>query len=443
MHDQEKKPAQKYLYMIASLLAAITLWVFVDETNERMTQVVFKDLPITYVDSYDELSERGLMLVQGEGSNTTATIDLTLEGRRRLMADLDASDITITVDISDFNRVGNKQRAARTITYSKSAFTSGVKFVQGSTVIVDIAELNRRTVDVRCELIGNVAEGYSAGEIQFSRTEVELRGQAKDIDPVSYVKVSFDIGVDAEESISEELSFQYYDRNNKVLSGEGIIPSVETITATLPVSVTKELPLVINYVEAPGARLSNTVRELTPSTVTVSGDASQLKNVKNILLGEVNLLDLTDVSTRYETTFPVIIPDGCKNLSGTTRATLKIHFKDLTTAEMYATAFSYENLPEGKIAKILTEELPVTLFGPSTILENIDPENILVIADLSDYSAASGTYTVPATVTMITGEDVGVLGQYQVEAKIRPDPDYQETSQTAETTESVEETPIN
>lgn len=441
MHDQKKKPAQRYFYVLLSLMAAIALWVFVDETDQRTTQVVFEDLPVNYVDTYDDLSERGLMLVQGEGSTTTETVDLTLEGRRRLMADLDASDITITVDVSGFTRVGNEQRATRVISYSKSEFTSGVKFVKGTTVTVDIAELNRRTVDVRYELIGNVADGYSAGEVQLSRTEVELRGQAKDIDPVSYVKVSFDIGTDAEESVTKELRFQYYDRNDTLLDGEGILPTVETVTARLPVSVTKELPLVINYKEAPGARLSNTMRELTPSTVTVSGDASQLKNVKNIILGEIDLLDLTDESTRYETTFPIIIPDGCKNLSGVTRATLKIHFKDLTTVEMYATEFDYENLPAGKRATILTEELPVIFFGTSEILDQIDPDNILVIADLSDYGAASGTYTVPAVVTLTSGEDVGVVGQYQVEARIRPDPNAEIPSE--EQTEEPEETPAD
>jgi len=431
MNDQKKNPAQKYFYMLLSLTAAIALWVFVDESDQRTTRVVFEDLPVTYVDTFDDLSERGLMLVQGGDSNTTATIDLTLEGRRRLMADLDASDITITVDVSGFNRVGNKQRATRTITYSKSEFTSGVKFVQGSTITVDIAELNRRTVDVRCELIGNVADGYSAGEVQLSPMEVELRGQAKDIDPVSYVKVSFDIGKDAEESVTQELKFQYYDRNHNLLNGDGIIPTVETVTAKLPVSVTKELPLVINYQEAPGARLNNTVRSLTPSTVTVSGDASIMKNVKNIVLGEIDLLDLTDESTRYETTFPVMIPDGCKNLSGVTRATLKIHFKDLVTAEMIAAEFDYENLPEGKTAKILTEELPVSFFGTTETIEGIVPEDIVVVADLSDYGAASGTYTVPARVTFKNGADLGVLGVYQVEARIRPDPNAEVTSEEA------------
>ena len=42
-----------------------------------------------------------------------------------------------------------------------------------------------------------------------------------------------------------------------------------------------------------------------------------------------------------------------------------------------------------------------------------------MVADLSDYGAASGTYTVPATITVTNGADVGVLGEYQVEARIQ------------------------
>ena len=52
-----------------------------------------------------------------------------------------------------------------------------------------------------------------------------------------------------------------------------------------------------------------------------------------------------------------------------------------------------------------------------------------MVADLSDYSAASGTYTVPATVTVTSGADVGVLGEYQVEARIQQVVDEPETTE--------------
>ena len=421
-NDFEKPNNKKILYIFLSILVAVTLWIFVDEHDQRTVTKEFKDIPLTYVDTYDALSERGLMLVQGEGSGTSETIDLTLEGTRRLMADLTEEDISVTVDISGIERTGT-QRASRTISYSDSKFSTGVKLKKSSlpSVYVNISEFNRRTVDVRCEVIGNVAEGYSAGEVQLSQTEVELRGLSEDIDPVSYVKISFDIGKDAEETVSRELAFQYYDRNGNLIKNDNIHSTITSIQAKLPVYVTKELKLVVNYTEAPGARRSNVNWELSPGTITVSGDASALKNVNSIQLGEIDLLEMvSDPYTSYESSYPIIIPDGCKNLSGVTRATLKVKFKDILTTEIYANEFTYANLPEGKTARVLTEELAVSFFGPSEDIDSLHSNDILVVADLSDYVEASGTYTVPASVKILDETlDVGVSGTYQVQVKIQ------------------------
>lgn len=418
--ENEKITTKKYLYILLSVLVAICIWIFVDELNGGVGTLEFKNIPITYRDTNDVLSERGLMLVLGEDNGTSETVDLELKGRRSLIAGLDDSMITVTADLSGITRTG-KQTVGYTISYSDRKYNETTISVEDASfrrASVHISELNKRTIDVRCELIGNVADGYSAGEVQLSNTEMELRGQAKDIDRISYAKVTFDIGEDAAETITKELTYQFYDRNDNIIEGKGVHASVERIQAKLPVFVTKELPLVVNYVEAPGARLSNTERSLTPSTITVSGDASLLKHVTSIVLGDIDLLELTDASTAYEASYPIIIPDGCQNLSGVTRATLKIRFKDMGSTQLLATNFDYANLPEGKTATILTEELPVTFFGAMEDINALTSEDFVVVADLSDYSGASGTYTVPAVIQVDSDLDVGVSGTYQVQARI-------------------------
>ena len=419
-NENEKIITKKYLYILLSVLVAICIWIFVDELNGGVGTLEFKNIPITYRDTNDVLSERGLMLVLGEDNGTSETVDLELKGRRSLIAGLDDSMITVTADLSGITRTG-KQTVGYTISYSDRKYNDATISVEDASfrrASVHISELNKRIIDVRCELIGNVADGYSAGEVQLSNTEMELRGQAKDIDRISYAKVTFDIGEDAAETITKELTYQFYDRNDNIIEGKGVHASVERVQAKLPVFVTKELPLVVNYVEAPGARLSNTERSLTPSTITVSGDASLLKHVTSIVLGDIDLLELTDASTAYEASYPIIIPDGCQNLSGVTRATLKIRFKDMGSTQLLATNFDYANLPEGKTATILTEELPVTFFGMMEDVDAITSEDFVVIADLSDYSGASGTYTVPAVIQVDSDLDVGVSGTYQVQARI-------------------------
>jgi hypothetical protein len=82
----------------------------------------------------------------------------------------------------------------------------------------------------------------------------------------------------------------------------------------------------------------------------------------------------------------------------------------------------YENLAEGKYVSLLTEDLTVQIFGTSADVRSISGEDVLVIADLQDFAAASGTYTVPARILVNTSKDIGVSGTYQVQVNISREP---------------------
>lgn len=137
---------------------------------------------------------------------------------------------------------------------------------------------------------------------------------------------------DAEETVSQELSIQFYDENDNLLESTGIHPETETIQATLPVFVTKELWLKMDFTSAPGARERNVNCEIRPATITVSGDAGLLRDVDSITLDTFDLLKLVEGGGTY--VYPITVPEGCQNLSGVTRATVQLSFKDMTTASV-------------------------------------------------------------------------------------------------------------
>ena len=76
---------------------------------------------------------------------------------------------------------------------------------------------------------------------------------------------------------------------------------METITATLPINVTKELALTMNFIDSPGARLPNTEWDIEPSSILVSGDADLLRDVESLVLDDFDLATL-DSGTRYSYT---------------------------------------------------------------------------------------------------------------------------------------------
>ena len=418
----EKMNKRKAFYILLAILVSAAVWVFVDEIGNNggpfLVDVKITGIPVEYT-SEDTLTDRGLMLLK---DGTSQTIDLTFQGARRLVTQLDRSKVRVTVDLANVSRAGMQNVGGTNISFTDRKFklNSNVTILERSfyNASVNISELNSNIVDVRCELVGNVAEGYSAGEIKLSQDTLEIRGLPEDIDPVSYAKVTFDIGKNAVETVSRELSIQFYDRYNRLIKNDDIYPLTDSIQATLPVYVTKELKLVMDFLEAPGARVSNLDYTISPSTITVSGDAGKLKNVDSIVLGEFDILKLLDEGTSTNT-YPIIIPDGCQNLSGVTRATMQIKFKDIASAEVVATQMEYAALPEGKEAEVLTAELMVSVFGTTEEVAAVTSENLIVTANLTDYASASGTYTVPATVSVKDAGDIGVLGKYQVQVTIR------------------------
>lgn len=429
--QNEKLNRRKIFYMFLALLAAVAIWFYVDEFGNngtaRLVEEKITDIPIEYT-SEDTLSDRGLMLLK---DGTSQTIDLTFRGARRLISSLDRSKVRVTVDLSGVSRAG-VQGVGTSVSISDRKFVlnSNVTIQDRSfyNATVNISELNSRTVEVRCEVTGNVAEGYSAGEVELSQSTLEIRGLAKNIDPVSYAKVTLDIGENTVDTVSQDVAVQLYDRYDHLIENEEIYPLTDTIQATLPVYVTKELKLEMSFLESAGARIGNLDYTISPATITVSGDAGKLKNVDSIVLGEFDLLKLLSDGASVNT-YPIIIPDGCQNLSGVTRATLQIKFKDIASAQVVANQISYTALPEGKEIEILTEELPVTVFGTADEVSAVAGENLTVTADLTDYASASGTYTVPASVSVKNAGDIGVLGKYQVQVTIRETESAGETQQ--------------
>ena len=375
---ENKERQRKALYIVLSILVAAAIWVMVDVSNGTIVEKTYT-VPINYLGT-STLTDRGLMLLEGEGDTATDTeVTLTVQGTRWNIAKLDKDEILVQADLSDITEAG-VQRVSPNVFYP-SALRGKITTTSTSSymVQVNIGELDRKTIDVRCEQIGTVAEGYSGGELQISPATLEIRGQEEDIAPVSYAKVVLEYD-NATETITQMLDYQFYDENDQLVDGTNIQADAEQIQVTLPIIVTKELQLRVDFEQHPGARLSNVTYRIEPSTITV--------------------------------------PEGCTNLSGVTRATLQISFNDMTSAQVTTQNFTLSNYPQGKTTEILTSELTVTVFGTSADVAAVTGDDVEVTVDLSELSSATGSYTVPAQVK-VNGVDVGVSGNYVVQVTIR------------------------
>lgn len=414
---QNKISKRQAFYMALSILVAVSIWIFVDLNDARTATVVAREIPIEYVGEDEVLAERGLMLME-EGTDTM--VDLELTGSRWDIARLDKSKIRIQVDLKDVDSVGTQSVSYR-IVYPDRNFNNVIKVSDADpfSATINVGDLYSRTIGVRCEIQGEIAEGFSAGKIELSPEELEVRGQRELIDPISYAKVTLNLN-QAEATVSQLLDFEFYDSKGHVIHKKGIHATADQIHVTLPVNVTKELRLTMDFVETPGAQLDNVKYEIKPSTITVSGDAAKLKDVDTIILDQFQLLSLgTSGTGEQHHNYAITVPEGCENLSGVTRASLKISFRDMTQKTMQISNFHYQNQPEGKEIELLTQALEVKLFGPQSVVDGIQPEDLTATIDLADLSVAAGIYTVPVDIQVQGTDRVGIAGTYQVRLSLR------------------------
>lgn len=404
---------RKVLYLLLAFCVAAMIWFFVDMTNDKLVEREITDVSIIYTDEDTVLADRGLMLLE-EG--TDVFMDVTVRGKRWDVSRMDSSSIRVIVELKNVTSPGDQR-----VPYQLSVVSSFDDLVQVtkksiSMATVNISELYSKRVEVKCELVGNVAEGYNAGQLQMSHSEIEIWGQQELIDQVVYAKVKLDIG-SATGSISETLAVQYYTAEGEALDSAGIRTTVERIQVSLPVFVTKELRLTMNYIDAPGARRRNMRAELDPETIMVSGPAEVLRDQETIVLGDFDLLSVGNTESTH--TYGITVPDGCTNLSGVTRSTLTISYPDKITARVVTDRIRFDNAPEGKNLDVQTPQIVVTVFGTDADVSAINGENITLVADLSDYGSALGSYAIPAEVEIDSGGDIGVTGEYEIQVTIR------------------------
>ena len=395
-------------YLVISILVALGIWVYVDITQDITASKEISNIPVEFQGEDTTLAERGLMLLP----DSETTIDLKLEGAKSILAQLDTAKLRVQADLSAVTETGIQTVPCRVIypEYKFSSRLTATTPTNSFNITIDVGELYSREVEIHCDIQGTVAEGYIAGEPQFTPEKLELRGPQEEVDAVSYAKVSLNIE-DATETVDQALPYVLYNEAGEPISGGDIHAVQDEIRVVLPVDVVKELPLEIDFQEFPGLSKNNVSYQIEPASIVVSGEASLLNDVDRLVLDSFDLSQLGGNEVYH---YVIQLPEGCTNLSGVPRATLTISFIDLVQDTRTATEFQAENVPEGKSVTILTDELTVRIQGTAADVAAVHDRDITVRADLQEVSAASGTYTVPAEILISTGGDVGVVGTYQV-----------------------------
>ena len=396
---------RKALQVIASILVAIAVWVYVDVEKAPDRTKTIRDIPVEFSGESTTLADKNLMLLSGYDT----TVDLTIKGPKRELVKISKDNVRLVASTSSIDSVG-----VHTLRWDpiypdgvqSSALT--VDWASKYKVTVTVGELYTKEVPVNCTVTGQVADGYFTGETVLDPTSLVLRGQRDDLLNVAYAKLTVDIS-GATRSVIQTESVQLYDNDDNPVDNSNIRTNASLIQAKVPVLTTKEVSLVVELSGVPGVAGQSIKTTVSPTSVRLIGEADVLENINEIVLAT---LYIEDLELWQQNSYVVTAPDGTWLANSNEVATVEISMEGIEETTVTVDAFSYTNVPSGLYPEVMGS-LDVRLWGLSDELAKLDASALTATADLSSVTEP-GSYRVPVSVTISGYRDVAVKGSYEV-----------------------------
>ena len=407
----------KVLQVIASILVAVAIWVYVDVEKAPERTKTIRDIPVEFSGESTTLADKNLMLLSGYDT----TVDLTIKGTKRELVKINKDNVPTLASTSSIDSVG-VHTLRWDVVYPDGVQSSAlsVDWASKYKVTVTVGELYTKEVPVNCVVTGTVADGYFTGETVLDPTTLVLRGQRDDLLNVAYAKLTVDIS-DATRSVIQTESVQLYDNDDNPVDNSNIRTNASLIQAKVPVLTTKEVSLAVELSGVPGSAGQSIKTTITPSSVRLIGEADVLENIDEIVLAT---LYIEDLDIWQQNSYVVTAPDGTWLANSNEVATVEITMEGIEEKTVTVDTFSYTNVPSGLYAEVM-DTLDVRLWGLSEELAELKADAITATVDLSSVTE-TGSCRVPVTVTVSGYRDVAVKGSYEVTVYVtdtQPEPE--------------------
>lgn len=407
----------KVLQVIASILVAVAIWVYVDVEKAPERTKTIRDIPVEFSGESTTLADKNLMLLSGYDT----TVDLTIKGTKRELVKINKDNVRLVASTSSIDSVG-VHTLRWDVVYPDGVQSSAlsVDWASKYKVTVTVGELYTKEVPVNCVVTGTVADGYFTGETVLDPTTLVLRGQRDDLLNVAYAKLTVDIS-DATRSVIQTESVQLYDNDDNPVDNSNIRTNASLIQAKVPVLTTKEVSLAVELSGVPGSAGQSIKTTITPSSVRLIGEADVLENIDEIVLAT---LYIEDLDIWQQNSYVVTAPDGTWLANSNEVATVEITMEGIEEKTVTVDTFSYTNVPSGLYAEVM-DTLDVRLWCLSEELAELKADAITATVDLSSVTE-TGSCRVPVTVTVSGYRDVAVKGSYEVTVYVtdtQPEPE--------------------
>lgn len=397
---------------IVSLLISVAIWVYVTSIQADEYTNTFHNVRLEIIGEENLKNSKNMAITDLD--TNTVTVEIT--GPRRLVGSWDSNDLVARVDVSKLSRSAFTSQQYY-ISYPDGVDSSSVTINRKSpeTISFMVSPLNSKTVQVRGSFDGSLAEGFTAEAPVFEPSFITVSGPDSYLKDISYAWVTFG-QENVESTYKVDTGFVLMDENGEECSTSYLTLSDDVVTATLPLMLVKEIPLVVDLIEGAGATSANTKVTVEPSSLTLAGDSALLAGMNKIILATI---DLTDFASTHTETYTIPLDNEIKNLTGVAEAVVTVEIIGLSTETYRIRNISCTNVSEGYEALIISKGISVVMRGTEEKLAQLQAEQIRAVADLTDYNESTGQFMPEVRIFVDGITDIGAIGENTISIEIR------------------------
>ncbi len=403
----------KILSVLLSVALAFGMWLYVITVVDPESESSYYDVPVVF-DGVSQLDSRDLMITAG----TDVTVDLNLLGNRTDLNKLDRTNITILADLSRITEPG-EHTVKYSISYPSSAGAIEVLDQDPQFITVQVSRRITEEVPVRVQYTGSLPENFVA-DVQnavLDHATVTVTGPEELVNKIEYASVSVDL-TGRMENIVETCRHTLCSADGRPVEDVSkIAVNVSDIRLTVQVWQIKELPLVIQVEN--GGGLTAEMVTLTPdqTSIMVSGSRADLEKIQELVLGKVNLGELTEFTEQL--VFDIVLPEGITNESGITQVTVQVQMPEMKTERFWISEFRVVGVPEGLSVQLMNRLLEVEIRGPAELIKQLSVSMIVATVDCSNQTLLPNEVNrLRLSIDILGLEGVGPVKDYWVTARV-------------------------
>ena len=366
--------------LVISLLLAISLWVFVTDT-ENPTVVDFFPQPIQ-VEAVNVRPSLGV-------ANQLPTVTVRVSAPTDRWEDLTAANFRAFVDLNGFDA-----RSQEVPVQIELQGVRGARVVETEprNIVVNLEDLVSKTVSVETRAVGSLPIGYELGTMTPATPTVTVTGPESLVELVA--EAAADVNVTGlTVSVEQTVPLKPLGAGGSEIRGVQLDPATMRVALNVDQStITRTVPLTVEVsgTPAPGFRVTSV--SVSPPAVQVQGSLVSVQQADSIALAPVNVNGARSDIVR---SVAIPLPDNLQFV-GPERATITVTIEAIESTTRTRLLVTPINMSGSVAAAFDPRDVDVQLTGPLPVLNALSPGEFAAEVDLAGLGA--GTYTVQVRV---------------------------------------------